>query len=73
MWSGKYETLSALLLHGEIPDEYRPNIGAGLGDHQHPDHGDGIRPQNDRDVKAKAQYNGHIHRNARSPWSLALR
>ena len=48
-------------LHGEISDQHGPDIGAGLGNHQHADHGHRIRPQHHRDVKAKAQQNGQPH------------
>ena len=33
---------AALFFHGGISDQHRPDIGAGLGDHQHPDQRDGI-------------------------------
>ena len=42
------------LLHGGISDEHSPHVGAGLGNHQHSDEGDGVRPQHNRDIEAEA-------------------
>ena len=52
---------AALFFHGGISDQHRPAIGAGLGDHQHPDQRDGVRPQHHRDIKAEAQHDGEPH------------
>ena len=47
--------------HGRIADPDGPDIGACLGDHQHPDHGHGIRPEHHRDIEPEAQDNGQPH------------
>ena len=52
---------AALFFHGGISDQHRPYIGAGLGDHRHPDQRDGVRPQHHRDIKAEAQHDGEPH------------
>ena len=49
------------LLHSRIADENGPHIGAGLGDHQHTDHGDGIGPKNNGNVEPEAQHDGQPH------------
>ena len=48
------------LLHSRIADENGPHIGAGLGDHQHTDHGDGIGPKNNGNVETEAQHDGKV-------------
>ena len=60
MVSGK-SRLAHFFLHGVVADDHGPDVGAGLGDHQHPDHGDHICPQHHGDVEAEAQHNGHPH------------
>ena len=55
-----YKSLT-FLLHGRIADENSPHIGAGLRDHQHPDHGDGIGPKNNGNVETEAQHDGQPH------------
>jgi len=37
------------------------HIGAGFGNHQHADQGDGVRPQHHRDVEAEAQHDSQPH------------
>ena len=63
---------AALFFHGGISDQHRPDIGAGLWDHQHPDQRDGVRPQHHRDIKAEAQHDGEPHP-AERPVSVLLR
>lgn len=53
--------LLTFLFHSEVSDEYRPHIGTSLGNHQHPNHGNGVRPQHHWDVKSEAQHDGQPH------------
>ena len=53
--------LSALFLHGGVADQHRPDIGAGLRNHQHSDERNGVRPQHHRDIETKAQHDGQPH------------
>ena len=59
------------LLHGGISDEHSPHVGAGLGNHQHSDEGDGVRPQHNREPKLSTMVS-HIQPNALSPCFFAL-
>ena len=49
------------VLHGLVADQNSPDVGACLGDHQHADHGDGVRPEDHGDVESKAEHDGQPH------------
>ena len=49
------------LFHGGVSDQDRPYVGAGLGDHEHADGGDGIGPKNHGNVESEAQHDGQPH------------
>ena len=53
--------LSGCFSHGLISDHYCPYISAGFRNHQHSNCRYGICPQNDRNIKSKAQHNGKPH------------
>ena len=48
-------------LHVQKTNQYSPDIGAGLWNHQHSNHRDGVCPQDDRDVKTEAEHDGQPH------------
>ena len=48
-------------LHVQKTNQDSPDIGAGLWNHQHSNHRDGVCPQDDRDVKTEAEHNGQPH------------